>query len=181
MGAGGNAVRSGIFWAVVVLVFAAANGLIAHKESVLRSGRRMLLRLAPRDPRSLIQGDYMVLRYALARGPAAQAIKDAPADGRIVVSLDADEVARFARVHRGEPLAAGEFLLRYRRRGGLRLGAESFFFQEGHARHYERARYGELRVAAGGESVLVGLRGEDFAPLGPSEPRPNVAPGARTQ
>lgn len=32
----------------------------------MREGDTLLLRLAPRDPRSLLQGDYMALRYAMA-------------------------------------------------------------------------------------------------------------------
>ena len=49
------------------------------------------------------------------------------------------------------------------------MGAESFFFQEGHAAYYEKARYGEIRVAADGKSVLEGLCDEQFKPLGPKE------------
>lgn len=70
------------------------------------------------------------------------------------------------RIHQDEALAPGEMLLRYRRRGTVRLGAESFFFQEGYARRYGQARYGELKVSEKGESVLVGLRDENLRPLG---------------
>ncbi len=140
--------------------------LIAHKEQVVASGTTMLLPLAPRDPRSLIQGDYMALRYALPSDLLAQS-QAWPRDGALVVRLDATGVATFVRRHAGEPLAGGEHLLRYRRRGmALRLGAESFFFQEGQARVYERARYGELKVSPNGESVLVGLRDDRREVLG---------------
>ena len=65
-------------------------------------------------------------------------------------------------------LAQKEVIIRYRERAGrVRLGAESFFFQEGHAKHYEDARYAELKLAESGESVLVGLRDADLEPLGP--------------
>jgi uncharacterized membrane-anchored protein len=83
-----------------------------------------------------------------------------------VLTQGADGVARFVRRHEGGPLAPGELLLRYRVRDGrVRLGAESFLFQEGHAERYAGARYGELRVAEGGDSVLVGLRGPAREPL----------------
>jgi uncharacterized membrane-anchored protein len=153
-----------IFWAVTVLVFGAVNFLIVKKEDTFTHGRIMLLRLAPVDPRSLIQGDYMQLRYAITREILrAHLNKD---KGYIVVSLDENHVAKFVRVHQGESLHEGEHLLFYRNRGGVRLGAESFMFQEGDARLYEKAKYGELKVDASGASVLVGLRGEDFKPLG---------------
>ena len=142
----------------------AVNYLIVTKEQTLASGRTMLLELIPVDPRSLIQGDYMQLRYAIDRDiPKSQLQRD---KGQIVVSLGADDVARFVRVHGGEKLREGEYLLFYRNRGALRLGAESFMFQEGDAGLYSEAKYGELKVDASGSSVLVGLRGKDFKPLG---------------
>ncbi|RJQ16280.1 MAG: hypothetical protein C4560_09865 [Nitrospiraceae bacterium] len=49
----------------------------------------------------------------------------------------------------------------------VRLGAESFFFQEGHAEYYSTAKYGELRVSNDGDSVLVGLRDKNLVPLHP--------------
>lgn len=158
--------RTAVYWTAAAIVLVAANGLIAHKEHVLANGRTVLFRLAPRDPRSLIQGDYMVLRYDIARRVPHSELRKKP-DGRIVVKLDGNSVATFVRVHGGGPVAEGEQLLRYRWRRGLRLGAESFFFQEGHAKRYDRARYGELKVTPGGTGVLVGLRGEKFERLGP--------------
>jgi uncharacterized membrane-anchored protein len=160
--------RKILFWFTAFLVLAAVNYLIVTKEKTLASGRTMLLELAPVDPRSLIQGDYMELRYALARGiPKGQLKRD---KGQIVVSLDANAVARFLRIHRGERLNEGEYLLFYRNRGELRLGAESFMFQEGDAGLYSKAKYGELKVDPSGRSVLVGLRGKDYKPLGRKKP-----------
>ena len=152
-----------LFWGTTLLVLAAVNFLIVKKENTLASEHTMLLRLAPVDPRSLIQGDYMVLRYAIARDISEAQLED---KGYIVVSLDENDVAKFVRIHKGESLQEGEHLLFYRNRGGLRLGAESFFFQEGDAKLYSNARYAELKVDASGASVLVGLRGEDFRSLG---------------
>jgi uncharacterized membrane-anchored protein len=61
--------------------------------------------------------------------------------------------------HDSTALADDEVRVRYRRRGHrVRIGAESFFFEEGTAERYATARYGELRVAPDGEVVLVGLR-----------------------
>ena len=38
---------------------------ILSKESLKANGETILLELAPRDPRSLLQGDYMALNYRL--------------------------------------------------------------------------------------------------------------------
>ena len=156
--------RRWIFGLATVAILVAMNLMIVQKEGVLRSGTRMYLRLAPRDPRSLMQGDYMALNYEITN----QFRRDPPRkDGHLVVTLDANGIATFVRFHDGTPLAAGERLLRYRSRGQVRLGAESFFFQEGHAARYEAARYGELRVAPSGDSVLVGIADDKLRHLGP--------------
>jgi uncharacterized membrane-anchored protein len=46
---------------------------------------------------------------------------------------------------------------------------ERVLFQEGHAKFYERARYGEFRVAPDGECLLTGMRGEKLERLGPPQ------------
>jgi uncharacterized membrane-anchored protein len=146
-------------------VLAAVPVLIIQKETTLAEGRTMLLHLAPRDPRSLMQGDYMVLRYRMAREVPNDQLQS---KGTLVVKLDANNVASFVRVHKDEPLAEGEYLLAYRKRGELRLGAESFMFQEGHAKLYDRARFGELKVDKKGSSVLAGLCDSEFKSIKPT-------------
>jgi uncharacterized membrane-anchored protein len=153
--------------AFVLLVFAV---LTVQKEVLLSNGRTVLLELAPRDPRSLMQGDYMALDYAISRDRGWNVHK--PRDGHLVLRLDEKGVGQFVRFHEpGTTLLPGEFLLRYRLRDGqVRLGAEAFYFQEGQAEHYAKARYGELRVSSNGTSVLVGLRGPERELLGTLPP-----------
>jgi uncharacterized membrane-anchored protein len=149
---------------VVLLGLAAAligAGLtIRAKEQILADGRTVLLELAPVDPRSLIQGDYMALRYAARVLPAAPNGAELPVKGAAVLGLDAGGVAVYRRLDRGEPLAADEVRVRYRSLlpyGDVRYGAESYFFEEGSAEAYQPARYGVLKVDPAGKSVLVGL------------------------
>ena len=161
--------RNLVLWLVLVAVLATVNLLIVNKEQVLANGETMLLQLAPRDPRSLLQGDYMTLRYALAREVTAGEIDQVSADGRIVVTVDKDQVARFRRFDHGtQPLGGDEKYLAYRKRGeNVRVASDAFFFQEGDGDLYRDARYGELKVDADGDAVLVGVRDADFRPLGP--------------
>jgi len=153
-----------IFFITACIVLAAVPVLILQKETTLADGRTMLLSLAPRDPRSLMQGDYMVLRYRMVGEVQHEQLQS---KGTLVVKLDANNVASYVRVHKDEALADGEYLLAYRKRGELRLGAESFMFQEGHASLYDRARFGELKVDKKGSSVLAGLCDSEFKPLKP--------------
>lgn len=151
----------------LALVLVVANWLILDKERLVAGGRPILLELAPVDPRSLIQGDYMALDYAIARE-----IRDIgrqwPRTGTIVVTLDSLGVARYVRPHRDSiPLREGERLLRYwRDRGRLQIGSNAFHFQEGQASRYARARYGELRASRSGTTVLVALRDSTMAVVG---------------
>jgi uncharacterized membrane-anchored protein len=159
--------RRALVVAGIVLVLAVPNAFIVEKERLRTEGTTMLLELAPRDPRSLIQGDYMRLDYAISR-QIADSQASWPRTGQVVVLLDDKSVALFVRRHdEGTPLRAGEHLLAYRYRGGgIRVGTDAFHFQEGHGPRYLGARYGELRVARSGASVLVGLRDEALRPLG---------------
>ena len=157
--------RTAVIFGGLAFALLVPTGLVVQKEQVLRSGTPVLLELAPVDPRSLIQGDYMVLDYAISR---ERDTNTTATDGHMVLRLDANGVGTFVRFDTPDtPLAPDEFKLRYRlRKGRYRLGAEAFFFQEGHADRYEGARYGELRVAGSGASVLVGLRDAQRQPLG---------------
>ena len=154
--------KNALLFGGLALVLATVNISIARKEQLLANGRPVLVELAPVDPRSLIQGDYMRLEYRLAEHADASWTRD----GRMVVRLDDRGVAEFIRAHDGSALGPDELLLQYRRRSGrVRVGSDAFFFQEGHAERYAGAKYGELRVDDSGGSVLVGLRDEALQPL----------------
>lgn len=158
--------KIGLFWIATLAVFGVTNAMIASKEAAIRTGETMYLELAPVDPRSLMQGDYMALDYQVERNARINSSK--PRRGLVVVKLDQNKVAQFVRYHADEPLSADERLLRYRRwASNLQIGSNAFFFQEGHASHYASARYGEYKVARTGECVLVNLRNADFSVAGP--------------
>ena len=153
-----------IAWALTLAL--AAVGIVG-KERLLARGDTVYLRLAPVDPRSLMQGDYMALNFAIGAAiRAAQQPERQRRDGVAVIRLDANGVASFVRLHGDEPLASGERLLRFQtvesRWGGLQVqvSTDAYFFQEGQGGRFEKARYGEFRVDGSGQALLVGLRGE---------------------
>ena len=144
----------------LVLAYVAYN--IADKERILARGELILLELVPVDPRSLLQGDYMRLQYAIGDAVTRDSLGGR---GYLVYRRGPDSTATFVRLQdRPEPTANGEGVLLFRRRragairaGSIRVGPESYFFQEGRAEAFARARYGGLRVDEAGEVVLVGL------------------------
>jgi uncharacterized membrane-anchored protein len=145
--------------AATVLVLAAVNGSILAKERIRSNGERIFLELAPVDPRSLMQGDYMALRFTIASQIEAQ--DDDDKSGKASVAVDERGVATLS------PDGTGTLRLRYRLRGSqIWLGTNAYFFEEGSAARYDKARFGEFRVDRdSGEAVLVGLRDATLAPL----------------
>jgi uncharacterized membrane-anchored protein len=156
---------AGIAGALLFVVFAWS---VVSKERILRDGTTVLVPLGPRDPRSLMQGDYMVLRYDVPDRIEKAAEQRGRRRGLLVMRLDPEGRASFQRIHeKGEELGSRERLIAYVWRGRrVDVGAPSFFFEEGTAEAYSAARFGELRLAASGQSVLVGLRDEQLQPLG---------------
>jgi uncharacterized membrane-anchored protein len=146
----------------LVFTLGAVNYDIVRKQRIVDDGARILLPIRPADPRSLLQGDYMTLRYARTALPPDALSESLPRRGTAIVKLDADGVAEFARLDDGAALAAGELRLKYKRR--LR---KSVFFQEGDADLYAQSKYSVLRVDADGDSILVGLAGADHNMLNP--------------
>ena len=53
-------------WGTLLLILAIVNVSIYSSEQILEKVQPVLLEIAPRDPRSLIQGDYLRLRYEMA-------------------------------------------------------------------------------------------------------------------
>ena len=146
------------FLAVLVYV----THYIVAKERILFRGELILLDLVPVDPRSLLQGDYLRLRYAIGESVSRDTLEGR---GYLVYRRGPDSVASFVRLQASpEPLRDGEGILLFRRRragairaGSIRVGPESYFFQEGRGNDFAAARYGGLRVDDRGEVVLVGL------------------------
>ena len=164
--------RTKLMIALAVLVFAVLNFGIYEKQQIIDNGEVVLLELAPVDPRSLMQGDYMALRYAIERStPVTEQQAEQKKRGYMVIKPDEKNVARFVRFHAGEDLKAGERLLRFHKNfSSVQIVPDSFLFQEGHAKHYEDAKYGVFKFDEGDNRLLVGLATEDGKTIVVTEP-----------
>ena len=140
-----------------VALLVVANVSIFAREKLVTEGRVVLLELAPVDPRSLMQGDYMALRFVAAEN--AFGGTTTRSDGRLVLKLDERNVGTFSRFDDGSPAGLGEAVMRYRVRNGKpKFGTNAYFFQEGRGEPFTAARFGEFRVAEDGEAILTALR-----------------------
>lgn len=162
----------------LVIILLLVNASIYKKESHLSTGTIVYLELAPVDPRSLMQGDYMALRFDMANrvDSALRQLKvkkgeaSAITDGYVLAQLNDQHVATFKALQTNQPLAKNEILLRYRVRSGtIKFATNAFFFQEGHAASYEKARYGQFRVDNNGELLLAGMYDKELKHLVPKE------------
>lgn len=139
-----------------LIVLVAVNGSIVAKERIKTRGERIYLALAPVDPRSLMQGDYMALRFVVAEQiPATES-------GTWPLRVDERGIAAFIPDRNAPGLR-----IRYRvRNQRVWLGTNAYFFEEGTAERYANAAFGEFRVdRATGEAILVALRDRNLAPL----------------
>jgi uncharacterized membrane-anchored protein len=155
--------------AATVATLVVAASAIWQKQQLIAHGQPVFVALAPVDPRSLMQGDYMRLNFnvppaLLDMPPSATAERP-----KVVARRDARGVAALHRVVTpGEALAADELLFELTPKGGgWVLVSDAWFFREGDAERWEKARFGEFRVMPDGRALLVGMADETLQPIQP--------------
>lgn len=141
--------------------------MVADRVQILREGREVTLQTQPVDPRDLLRGDYVVLRYdisqlpagALAGKPAAERnpivfVKLAPNAGGLyeAVSVSTEPVAVTAPeiLMRGRvSYSCGSAVRTFCDQLTIKYGLESYFVPEGEGKKLEQARNQQkLRVVA---------------------------------
>lgn len=158
----------------LLLVLGVVGWSVRENEAILADGQLVRLALAPVDPRSLLQGDYMALNYEVQNHLRGSRPRE---DGFVILQPDVQGVGRFVRTQPElVPLTAGEVAMRYRVRAGasnfgirgnaVRFATNAFFFEEGTGKRYEQAKYGEFRVGSNGEPRLQALLDAELKPLG---------------
>lgn len=171
--------KRNIFLIAINLVFILAffAWSVYQKEQTLKNGKIVLLELAPVDPRSLFQGDYMRLDYAITRSENHDSILP---KGYFIVVPDENGVAQKIRIQeKPEPLGKDELPLRYTVAKDMfvKIGADSYFFQEGTAESFDSARYGGLKIDTKGVGILVGLYNKNFQLIRPETAIQNIDSG----
>ena len=172
--------RRSIALITLIIALGFVNWSIVGKENHLANGTVVYLDLRPVDPRSLIQGDYMALRFRLADEVHNSLPKKtqnkrshhnlATSDGYVVVSLDEQSIGTFKYIYNDQALSTNEILMRYRvRNGAVKFATNAFFFQEGHDKYYRSARYGQFRVDDNGELLLAAMFSSELTKLKPDD------------
>ena len=159
--------RNIIVVATLVITLIVVNWSIYKKEQLLADGKIVYLKLAPVDPRSLMQGDYMSLRYDIVSKVSNALNSDNIShDGVVELTLDDAGVGTFLRIVGSVGTKEGVFVHFRQRDGRIKIATNAYFFEEGSAHQLEKAEYGKFRVNHNGELLLVSLVDNTFTPLG---------------
>ena len=139
------------------------------RQVALTQGREVTLQTVPVDPRSLLQGDYAILDYEIARLP--ERWRDEPQGTTVYVTLEeCGRVWCADRYSRWEPDPEDVFIrgqVNDRRR--LDFGIGTFFVPEGTGHIVERAQDVKVVVSLGysGNAVIKRVL-VDGAPFDPN-------------
>ena len=154
-----------LIWLVVILMvsFVTYNGV--KNEVALQSGKEIRLALAPIDPRSVLQGDYVMLRYDISTLPEATEL---PANKKIKVVLSPTSKGTYE--YGGYYKIEGNWNKPYEPSdddivvNGLiysdhdvQYGIESFFISEGTGQVFEDKTMAIIKVSENGNALLVEL------------------------
>jgi len=139
------------------IVLLVANIGIWQKEDVIANGTPIFVKLAPVDPRSLMQGDYMALNYVIPTIP--KALRNMP---ELYAVAERKQPLGDVQINRIDgpkaTLADGEFLIKLKHMPrGWTIVSDAWYFKEGTGKRWENAQYGEFRVKPDGSALLVGL------------------------
>ena len=160
-----NKSRLGVIVSALIIL-ALVNLNIYQQEQQLATGNIVVFELAPVDPRSLMQGDYMALNYQIANkiSQATHLENDLENyDGLFVVTLNQHKLAQFDDLYQGQTLLPNQHIIQYRVRSGrVKLASNAFFFEEGRAQEFANAKYGEFRVNPAGKMLLSNMLDKDF-------------------
>ena len=158
----------------IVILFVITGFSAMKEEGYKKSDNYFYLELAPVDPRSLLQGDYMILNYDVidkAQEIIYNGIYDSKDEnntfldikrGYIVVQLDENKVAKFVKLSKEKTDEKDLLFIAYKSDGfNVDINANSYLFQEGTGEKYENAKYSKV-VLIDNNLRLIDLRDKDF-------------------
>ena len=162
--------RTALIALAAVATLAVVNVAIWQKETLIAHGRPLYVELAPVDPRSLMQGDFMRLNFRMPPEVTRTLdVRPLRARPQVVVRRDARGVAHLTGLYReGMRLAEDELRVELTPKNGHWVFVtDAWFFREGDGARWQAARYGEFRVDADGRALLVGMADANLQPIVP--------------
>jgi uncharacterized membrane-anchored protein len=163
------------------LALGAINDDVYKKEQIITQGQKIYIRLLPKDPRSIMQGDYMALNFGMPSDLLHDEVADIDRlqnDVFVFAELDARGVAYLLNTEDAKiPATAPRIRLPLKyKNGGWVLVTDAFFFPEGQGAPFEKAAFGEFRSLPDGRALLVGLADSELRSITPASKPKNTTP-----
>ena len=154
----------GLIGLILLLQLAFVGYQIGSNEPLLKNGKKITLALAPVDPRSMLQGDYVILRYEIAE---TNELINVHSGNKVFILVKKDNNGIYQRekiLTNINPtdyhLAEDEVILtgKYNGYNGVILGIESYFVKEGTGLELQRnAKFAKVKVARNGNALLESI------------------------
>jgi len=155
-----------------VMVLIAINININAKEDLIENGEVLLFKLAPVDPRSIMQGDYMRLRFELegkivaGMGLWNQQNTIIKNYGKVIVKKAANNIVSYIGIYKDQEIKDNQRLISFKIYSKkVTFTTNAFYFQEGQVSHFRKAEYGEFKISEDGEMLLVHMVDKDLKVL----------------
>jgi uncharacterized membrane-anchored protein len=156
------------FWGIVLVQMALLLSIVSIKEFTLRTGTIVTLQTVPVDPRSLLQGDYAILRYGIETLPAH--LSGLPRGTTVYVTLVEGEEVWVAQDYNLAAPSGEEVFIRgtVDQPDSLNFGIGTYFVPEGTGHIIERSRDVKVKASVDGRGnaviTEVLVDGEPFNP-----------------
>lgn len=153
--------------AIIFLQLAILGGQVGKSESLLASGDLIKLELAPVDPKSLLQGDYLVLRYDIS----SLQIEEVGWNERVRIGLIENKDGLFSysghyvvgKEVPADMMKKADVWITGKLKGyeNIEYGIENYFVPEGTGFGLqEKVHYAFVKVASNGDAMLIELAEE---------------------
>ncbi|WP_462425717.1 GDYXXLXY domain-containing protein [Fusobacterium varium] len=151
-----------IFVVLNLLLLMIVFGYSVIKEEKNLKKATFYIKTVPVDPRSLIQGDYMVLNYDIAES-ARMEIGNIR-KGYIRIKINDLKIVEFIRIDEEYlPPSNNEISIQFQKNGSnIDIGVNSYLFQEGTGNKFQKAQYAEVIELKNGKLRLKNLLDKDF-------------------
>ena len=159
--------RSKIMIIFLVCILVVLNLILYNSEQTSTKGQTFFLKLESSKAEVLpVYGNSIDLTYEINGNYSQKLYSDMQSGlGQIVILIDESGDGRFVRFYDGKGISSKEVLIRFQKEEGkdyIQLLPKSFFFQEGHAKYYDQAKYGVFKRQSGDNNLnLIGLADEN--------------------
>ena len=133
-----------------------------YKEESYKKENTIILELAPKDPRSLMQGDYMTLNYQM-RNEFNTANPSYYDSSKAFIMIEADDkgVSHYSGI--SPNLVKNS--IKVKDVYTFDIGANSYFIKEGTSSHFDNAKYVKLYLLKSGKVRIYKLLDGNFKEL----------------